>query len=71
MTNGRFDRLRGHSVRDCGDSDRVGGVAGTAEEKGFSAAWRRLRTEFAEMSYWSASVGFGLYAAFRITGFFQ
>jgi len=71
MTNGRFNRLRGHSVRDCRDSDRVGGVAGATEETGLAAAWRRLRTEFAEASYWSASVGFGLYAAFRIAGFLQ
>lgn len=71
MTNGRFDRLRGHLVRDCGHFDRMGRVEGTEAETGIRAAFRRLRTEFAEASYWSASVGFGLYAAFRITGFFQ
>lgn len=71
MTDERFDRLGGHSVRSCRDSDRLGGIAGTKEEKGFAAAWRRLRNEFAEASYWSASVGFGLYAAFRIVGIIQ
>lgn len=71
MNRGHINRLRGYSVRDCGGNDGLGGDTGATEEKGFSAAARRFRRESPEILYWSASVGFGLFAAFRIVGFIQ